>query len=130
MMAAAVASAAAERLYVDWEELEPLVVGRTVSLVLPSGAVPRGQVLDVQLDRLILQVRGREPVVINRPFVRNLMIEEDDGDSATYVSIVHWQTDDGVYSDAPKLPVTPMRRGASIETRSSTERTSENERRR
>src|SRR5688500_85660 len=65
----------AEQLYLDWEQLRAAVTGRVVSLALPTGATPKGRVLDVTPERLYLDVRGRGPMSINRPFVSVLRIE-------------------------------------------------------
>lgn len=65
----------AERLHLKWEEVAAAVEGRVVSVALPSGAAPRGRVLAVNEDTLVLDVRGRGPMSIERPFVSVLKIE-------------------------------------------------------
>lgn len=41
-------------------------MGRTVKVALPSGAVPKGRVIGVEFDRLVLDIKERGPVAIER----------------------------------------------------------------
>jgi hypothetical protein len=67
-------SSQAEKLFVNWEELEPIIKGRTVSLVLPDGRVPRGEVIEVRPDSLVLGVKTRDPLEIDRASVHVIML--------------------------------------------------------
>ena len=76
LMCGGAGAAKSERLYLDWEALRPAVAGRVVSVALPSGATPRGRVVQITPENLILDVAGRGPMSIGRPYVSVLRIEK------------------------------------------------------
>jgi hypothetical protein len=51
------ATAGTSKVEVRWNELSPLILGHTVSLVLPGGAAIAGEVVAVRDDSLTLDIR-------------------------------------------------------------------------